>query len=97
IRMHQEREFPGRVSATDLVNPDFAAYATAFGGFGATVERTEDFADAYARAEASGLPAILHVKIDPDAISPTTTLTQIREAALLKATAAEAPATASKV
>ncbi|MDR3506752.1 MAG: thiamine pyrophosphate-binding protein, partial [Caulobacteraceae bacterium] len=46
IRMHQEREFPGRVSATDLVNPDFAAYATAFGGFGATVERTEDFADA---------------------------------------------------
>jgi len=85
IRMHQEREFPGRVSATDLVNPDFAAYARAFGGFGATVERTEDFAEAFAAADASGLPAILHVKIDPDAISPSTTLSKIRAAALAKA------------
>jgi acetolactate synthase-1/2/3 large subunit len=82
IRMHQEREYPGRVSATDLVNPDFAAYARAFGGFGATVEKTEQFADAFRAAEASGLPAIIHVKFDADGISPTTTLTKIREAAL---------------
>ena len=47
IRMHQEREYPGRVSATDLRNPDFAAYARAFGGFGVSVERTEDFPAAF--------------------------------------------------
>ncbi len=85
IRMHQEREFPGRVSATDLKNPDFAAYARAFGGFGATVEATADFGSAFEAAEASGLPSIIHLKIDADAISPSTTLTQIREAALAKA------------
>ena len=50
IRMHQEREYPGRVVATDLRNPDFAAYARAFGGFGATVEKTADFPAAFAAA-----------------------------------------------
>jgi acetolactate synthase-1/2/3 large subunit len=78
IRMHQEREYPGRVSATDLKNPDFAAYARAFGGHGETVEATADFAPAFERAIASGKPAILHVKIDPEAITPMTTLTAIR-------------------
>ncbi|MFI4933981.1 MAG: thiamine pyrophosphate-binding protein [Caulobacterales bacterium] len=87
IRMHQEREFPGRVSATDLKNPDFAAYARAFGGFGASVERTEDFAAAFEAAAASGLPAIVHVKFDADGISPTTTLTEIRTRALAAAKA----------
>jgi acetolactate synthase-1/2/3 large subunit len=86
IRMHQERDFPGRVSATDLINPDFAAYARAFGGFGVTVERTADFAGAFGAAEASGLPAIVHLKIDPDAIMPGTTLTKIRETALATST-----------
>ena len=63
IRMHQEREFPGRVSATDLHNPDFAAYARAFGGFGVTVERTERFRAApFAAAQASGQPAIVHLR-----------------------------------
>jgi acetolactate synthase I/II/III large subunit len=81
IRMHQERHFPGRVIATDLRNPDFAAYARAFGGFGATVERTADFADAFAAARASKLPAILHVKMDPDRITPTASLAAIRRAA----------------
>ncbi len=57
IRMHQEREYPGRVSATDLVNPDFAAMARSFGGFGATVEKTADFAPAFLAAQASGLPS----------------------------------------
>lgn len=82
IRMHQEREYPGRVSATELRNPDFAAYARAFGGHGERVETTEEFAPAYERALASGLPAILHCVIDPEAISPAFTLTQVREAAI---------------
>jgi acetolactate synthase I/II/III large subunit len=82
IRMHQEREYPGRISATSLVNPDFAAMARSFGGFGATVEKTADFAPAFLAAEASGLPAILHVKFDAEGITPTTTLSAIREKAL---------------
>jgi len=82
IRMHQERHYPGRVSATELRNPDFAAYARAFGGFGITVEKTADFPAAFRTAEASGLPAIIHLKIDPEAITPATTLSRIRESAL---------------
>ncbi len=81
IRMHQEREYPGRVFGTDLKNPDFAAYARAFGGHGETVERTEDFAGAYERAAASGKPALIELRIDPEAISPATTLSAIREKA----------------
>jgi acetolactate synthase-1/2/3 large subunit len=82
IRMHQEREYPGRISATALKNPDFGAYGRAFGGFGVTVEKTADFAAAFAAAEESGKPAIVHLKIDPEAITPVTTLTRIRERAL---------------
>ena len=77
IRMHQEREYPGRPCATALRNPDFAAYARAFGGFGATVDATAEFPAAYEAARASGLPSILHLKIDPDAILPGTTLRAI--------------------
>ena len=82
IRMHQEREYPGRVFGTALSNPDFAAYARAFGGHGETVERTADFAPAYERAVASGKPALIELRIDPDAITPATTLSAIREKAL---------------
>jgi acetolactate synthase I/II/III large subunit len=82
IRMHQEREYPGRVFGTDLRNPDFAAYARAFGGHGETVERTDDFAPAFERAAGSGKPALIELRIDPDAISPATTLSAIREKAL---------------
>jgi len=82
IRMHQEREYPGRVSATDLRNPDFAAYARAFGGFGVSVERTEDFPAAFRAAEASGKPAIVRLAIDPEAITPGTTLAKIRAKAV---------------
>ncbi len=82
IRMHQEREYPGRVFGTELKNPDFAAYARAFGGHGETVARTEDFASAFERAQASGKPAIIELKIDPDAITPATTLSAIREKAV---------------
>ena len=84
IRMHQERMFPGRVIATELRNPDFAAYARAFGGHGETVDETAQFLPAYERALASGLPSIVHVKVDPDAITPTTTLAAIRAEALTK-------------
>jgi acetolactate synthase-1/2/3 large subunit len=82
IRMHQEREYPGRVVATDLRNPDFAAYARAFGGFGVTVERTADFPAAFHEAQASGKPAIIHLAIDPEAITPMTTLAKIRAKSL---------------
>ncbi|MEA2990344.1 MAG: acetolactate synthase large subunit [Alphaproteobacteria bacterium] len=81
IRMHQERHYPGRESATALQNPDFAALARAYGGFGATVEATADFAGAVEAAQKSGKPAIIHVKVDPQAITPTTTLDAIREQA----------------
>ena len=82
IRMHQERHFPGRVVGTDLVNPDFAAYARAFGAHGETVERTDEFSPALERALGSGRPAVLALRIDPEAITPRTTLSAIRAAAL---------------
>jgi acetolactate synthase-1/2/3 large subunit len=85
IRMHQEREYPGRISGTGLKNPDFAAYARAFGGIGATVETTEQFPAAFRAAQASGLPAIIHLKIDPEAITPATTLARIRAQAMANA------------
>jgi acetolactate synthase-1/2/3 large subunit len=77
IRMHQERDYPGRVSATELTNPDFAALARAYGGHGETVEKTADFAPAFERAQASGIPAIIEIKLDQQAITPTRTLDQI--------------------
>jgi len=81
IRMHQERNFPGRAVATDLVNPDFAAYARAFGAHGALVERTEDFAPAFEEALAARRPALLELRVDPEAITPRQTLTEIRAGA----------------
>ena len=82
IRMHQEREYPGRVFGTTLHNPDFAAYARAFGAHGETVERTEEFQPAFERAWACGKPALIELKIDSDAITPAMTLSAIREKAL---------------
>ena len=82
IRMHQEREYPGRVVATDLTNPDFVAYAKAFGGFGVAVEKTADFPAAFETARQSGKPAMIDLRINPDAITPATTLTAIRQKAL---------------
>ena len=78
IRMHQEREFPGRVTATQLVNPDFAAYARAFGAWAETVERTEDFPAAFAAARQAGRPALIHLKTDVEQIAPGRTLTALR-------------------
>ena len=84
IRMHQEREYPGRVSATALRNPDFAALALAYGGHGETVRETKDFAPALARARKAGKPAIIHCLIDPEAITPGRSLSEIRNAARAK-------------
>ncbi|HZQ16352.1 MAG TPA: thiamine pyrophosphate-binding protein [Gaiellaceae bacterium] len=81
IRLHQERTYPGRVVGTDLRNPDFAAYARAFGAHGETVERTDEFPAALERALAAGGPALLALRVDPDVITPRATLTAIRSAA----------------
>jgi acetolactate synthase-1/2/3 large subunit len=82
IRMHQEREYPKRVIATELRNPDFAALARAYGLHGETVARTEDFAAAFERSLAAGKPSLIDLVVDPEAITPRTTITKIRAAAL---------------
>jgi acetolactate synthase-1/2/3 large subunit len=81
IRMHQEREYTGRVSGSDLFNPDFAALARAYGWAASRVERTEEFEPAFAAALASGRPTLLHLKLDPDVSTSRASLTSIREAA----------------
>ncbi len=82
IRMHQERHYPGRVVGTDLANPDFAAYARAFGAHGETVTETSEFPAALERALAAGTSALLELQIDSEAINPRTTLSRIRAHAL---------------
>lgn len=84
IRMHQERTYPGRVSGTGLANPDFAALARAYGLHGETVEATADFAAAFERCEQSGKPALIEIRIDPEALSPKMSLSQMREQGLAK-------------
>jgi acetolactate synthase-1/2/3 large subunit len=81
IRMHQEREYPARVHGTALENPDFAALARAYGLHGELVRATADFAPAFERALGSGKPALLELRIDPDAITTRTRLSAIREQA----------------
>ena len=78
IRMHQERAFPGRVSATRLTNPDFAALGRAYGCWAETVETTEDFAPALARAVAQPGVRLLHLKTDVEQITPAATLATLR-------------------
>ena len=78
IRMHQEREYPHRVAGTQITNPDFAALARAFGYHGETVRRTEEFADAFARAMDSASGALIELIVDPEAITPRATMSQIR-------------------
>ena len=79
IRMHQERHFPGRVHGTQLTNPDFAAYARAFGAHGETVEQTADFLPALDRALAAGVPALIELRVPKEASTPAATLAQIQE------------------
>src|SRR5262249_45515220 len=82
IRIHQERQYPGTGIGTNLRDPDFTAYALAFGGHGAVVEKSADFPAAFAAARESGKPSIIHLKIDPEAITPSATLAAIREKSL---------------
>lgn len=77
IRMHQERDYPGRLSGTSLSNPDFVAYAKSFGLPAWRVAATGEFAPALGRALASDGPALIEIMVDPDAISPTTTLSAL--------------------
>ena len=81
IRMHQERHYPGRVSGTDLFNPDFAALARAYGGHGETVTDGDGFAAAFARAAGAGTLAVIELRLDPEALTPGATLGEIRAAA----------------
>lgn len=79
IRMHQESKYPERISATELTNPDFAQLARSYGAYGERVDRTEDFAAAFERAVAAQRPAILEISLDQEVITPTATITSIRE------------------
>lgn len=88
IRAHQERHYPGRVSGTTMVNPDFCLLAKAYGFHAERVERTQDFPAAFARATASTTGAVLDLAIAAEALTPRQTLTQMREAALARQRAA---------
>jgi acetolactate synthase-1/2/3 large subunit len=81
IRMHQEKHYPGRVSGTELRNPHFAAFARSFGCLGEIVEETSQFGPAFERIVASGKPGVIDIHIDPQAITPNTTLDKLRTAA----------------
>jgi len=82
--MHQEREYPMRVSGTMLTNPDFAALGRAYGLHSETVERTEDFEGAFARARKARRAALIELRLDPEAISPRISLSKLRELSLAK-------------
>lgn len=81
IRMHQERSYPGRVSGTTLVNPDFSMLARSYGCQGESVTKTDQFAGAWARACAHAGPSLIELQVDPELITPTQTITDIRQAA----------------
>jgi acetolactate synthase-1/2/3 large subunit len=81
IRMHQEKHYPERVHGTDLVNPDFAVLAQAYGVAGERIERTEDFPTAFARARAAGKPALIELRTDPEVVSPRATVSSLRKQA----------------
>jgi acetolactate synthase-1/2/3 large subunit len=84
IRMHQEREYPGRVSGSALFNPDFAALARAYGWHAGFVDRTEQFEPAFARALTADGPTLLHLKLDADVSTSRTSLSALRTAALAR-------------
>lgn len=82
IRMHQEREYPTRIVGSELANPDFVRFSEAFGGFGVRVEKTAEFGpaldQAVAFAHSQNKPALIHLKVDPEAITPNLTMSQVR-------------------
>ncbi len=79
IRMHQERDYPGRIHSTDLTNPEFAIWAKSFGAYGELVTETEAFPQAFQSARDAGRIAVLELRIDAEAISARTTLSALRE------------------
>ena len=80
IRMHQERNFPGRVSGTDLHNPDFAAFARSFGANGEVIASTDDFAPAFERALTSDRATVLEIQVGPESFGPDVSLAGIKQA-----------------
>ena len=78
IRMHQEQHFPGRVSGTGLFSPDFAALAASYGVYGATVEEADQFPAAFKGALECNSAALIHVRVDPDALTPTLSLASMK-------------------
>ena len=80
IRMYQERTYPGRISGTALTNPDFAKWIEAFGGHGEVVTATDEFAPAFRRAVASGKPAVIELRVDPEQITSRATIAELRAA-----------------
>lgn len=84
IRMHQEREYPSRISGTMLTNPDFAALGRAYGLHSERVERADEFDDAFARAHTAGRAALIELRLDPEAISTRISLSKLRELSLAK-------------
>jgi acetolactate synthase-1/2/3 large subunit len=80
IRMHQERNYPGRTIGSGLEGTDFAALARAYGAHGEIVMETDGFADAFERARTCGKPALIELRVDPEAITPSATLSDIRSA-----------------
>ena len=77
IRMHQEQRFPRRVSGTDMVNPNFAELAKAYGIFSARITHHDDFARALEQAQKTAGPALLHLVLDKEVITPQHTLSEI--------------------
>jgi acetolactate synthase-1/2/3 large subunit len=94
IRMHQERTYPHRVSGTALTNPDFAKFIEAFGGHGEIVERTEELVPAVKRALASGKPAVVEIRTNPEQVTTRATIADLRAQAAKAAAAAAKPAPA---
>ncbi|MDH5355938.1 MAG: thiamine pyrophosphate-binding protein [Gammaproteobacteria bacterium] len=82
IRMHQERDYPGRVVGTNMVNPDFCALAIAYAAHAELVTHTDEFAPAFERAKAANSPALIEIQLDPDVLSPTTTIESLRARAI---------------
>jgi acetolactate synthase-1/2/3 large subunit len=77
IRMHQERDYPGRVSGTDLSNPDFVQYAKSFGALGLSVEHEDEFPEAFAKAKRARRPAVIVIRGDSEAIAPGRRLSEM--------------------
>ncbi len=78
IRLHQERDYPGRVVGTDMVNPDFCALARAYGAHAELVTSTGEFKPAFKRAISANSPALIEIQMDPDILSPTATVESLR-------------------